>query len=323
MVHHRSFTFCTTFSLALLGRCVHAAHGASGPQDVTSTAAGLSFTARSLQATSASSADTCLITETAAATVNSSVQLQAEQPVNNTAVQQELSAGLAEYLRIAACNIQLSFHASTACPVAASANSSSSCSNGNYICRGVTQVSQSVYNAVQNDSCTTDSSGTSFTCLGSPLDLTTYLSIQQGQCCLQCPGQPDCATEASQLSVAPAQSQLPSYECGNYSIGVAVGDSLDSSSVQDLLETAISGGLLQLYVQTAGLSDATVLSVGPTSKPESALVLVMSPLTHPSQLSRLCLLIGMSQVSHGGIYCTLQACTCCSMLSQSRPKNGG
>ena len=276
MIDHRSFTCFTIFFLVLFGCCVHAVHEASRQQDVTSTAAGVTPAARSLQATSASIADTCLITETAAATVNSTVQLQAEQPINNTAVQQELSAGLAEYLRIAACNVQLSFNASTACPVAASANSSSSCSNGNYICRGVTQVSQNVYAAVQNHSCTTDSSGTSFTCLGSPLDLTTYLSIQQGQCCLQCPGQPDCTTEASQLSVAPAQSQLPSYKCSNYSVGVAVGDSLDSSSVEDLLETAISGGLLQLYVQTAGLSDATVLSVGPTSKPESALIPAMS-----------------------------------------------
>lgn len=217
--------------------------------------------------------DTCYNTETTAATVTSILQLQAQQQLQNQTVQQGLLSGLSQYLRVPDCNIQLSFTASTACPVATTANSTYTCSDGNYICRGVTQVPLDVYNAVQNNQCTSDATGSTATCLGTSLDLTTYLSVQQGQCCLQCPGQSACTADASQSPLNSSLASTASYDCGNFTLSIAVGDSLDGSSLEDLLGVAVSGGLLDLYLQTSGLPDASTLSVGPTGKVKHASVL--------------------------------------------------
>ena len=222
--------------------------------------------ARSLQAVNATDPDTCYDSGTAAALVNTTLQLETDQQQNAT-LHQELAAGLTEYLRVPACNIQLDYTSNSTCPAAAGANSTSTCSSGNYVCRGVTQVAQNVYSAVRNGTCTPDTSGTSVTCLGTSLDLTTYLSIQQGQCCLQCPNQPDCTADTLQSSPATApQAASPPFQCGNFSLGIAVGSNLEGSSVEDLLADAVSSGLLELYLQTTGLQDTNILSVGPTGE---------------------------------------------------------
>ena len=216
------------------------------------------FGGRSLQS---ESMDTCY--SNSAATVNTTFQIEAGQQLEDQHTQPLLLAALSQYLRAAECNINLTYTASTVCPALHATNSTNTCTNGQYICRGVTQVAQNVYSAVQNSQCSPDSSGSTVSCQGAELDLTTYLSIQQGQCCLQCPGQPDCTTDNSQV----AQSTEPSaYNCGNFAFSVAVGSSLEGSSIEDLLNTAVSGGLLNLYLQTSGLEDASALSVGPTGQ---------------------------------------------------------
>lgn len=216
--------------------------------------------ARRLQAVDS---NTCYDRDTTAATVNSTLQLHAEQQLQNQTVQQEVLSGLSQYLRVPECNIQLTYNTSTVCPVVSAANNNDACTDGNYICRGVTQVPQNIYSAVQDNECTADASSSTATCLGTSLDLTTYLSIQQGQCCLQCPGQTACTTDASAIST---QTTPVSFECGNLTLSIAVGDSLDGSSLEELLGVAVSGGLLDLYLQSSGLPDSSALSVGPTGE---------------------------------------------------------
>ena len=118
--------------------------------------------------------------------------------------------------------------------------------------------------AVQDNQCTPDTSSSTAACQEAELDLTTYLSIQQGQCCLQCPGQQQCTADASKASQNTSQTAEEAYKCGSFVVSIAVGSSLDGSSLEDLLDTAVNGGLLELYLQTSGLPDASVLSVGPT-----------------------------------------------------------
>jgi len=72
------------------------------------------------------------------------------------------------------------------------------------------------------------------------------------------------------------------YQCGNFSLGIVVSDILDGSAEEDLLGTAVSGSLLDLYLQSSGLTDVTVLSVGPTRKR-----LLLLPLRH-IQISTKC-----------------------------------
>jgi len=208
-------------------------------------------------------ADTCLDLHTVTATVNSTLQLQAQQQLQNQSLSSGLLSGLSQYLKVTQCNLWLSYNSSTDCPIQGATNSTETCLGGNYICRGITQVPLNVYSAVQENECTPDATGSTVNCLGTSLDLTTYLSVQQGQCCIQCPGQSDCTAGSA---IGSPQAVIVPYQCGSFSLGIAVSDILDGSSEEDLLGTAVSGGLLDLYLQSAGLTDVTVLSVGPTRK---------------------------------------------------------
>ena len=208
----------------------------------------------------------CYTAETAAAIVNTTLHLQADQRLTDRAVQQDLDIALSQYLRVSDCNVNSTFSSSTVCPATATANGNHTCSDGQYICRGVVQVPQDLYTAVQDDQCTPDTSSSTAMCQGVELDLTTYLSIQQGQCCLQCPGQQQCTADASEASQNSSQTAAEAYSCGSFVISIVVGSSLEGSSLEDLLDTAVNGGLLELYLQTSGLPDASVLSVGPTGK---------------------------------------------------------
>ncbi|KAL3159879.1 Thrombospondin type 1 repeats protein [Trebouxia sp. C0009 RCD-2024] len=171
---------------------------------------------------------------------------------------------MSQYLRVSDCNINLTFTSSTDCPATGAASSNSACADGQYICRGVIQVPQDMYTAVQDNECTPNASGTTTICQGNELDLTTYLSIQQGQCCLQCPGQPDCTADASEVQQNTSQPAVAAHDCGSFTVSIAVGSSLEGISLEDLLDTAVSGGLLDLYLQASALPDASVLTVGPT-----------------------------------------------------------
>ena len=211
----------------------------------------------------------CYTAETAAASVNTTLQLQVEQQLTDPEVQQGLSTALSQYLRVSDCNVNSTFSSSTVCGTTQTANSNSTCPDGQYICRGVVQVQQDLYKAVQDNQCTLDASSSTATCQGVELDLTTYLSIQQGQCCLQCPGQQACTAGASETTQNTSQTATEAYNCGSFVVSIAVGSSLEGSSLEDLLDTAVSGGLLELYLQTSGLPDASVLSVGHTGLPLS------------------------------------------------------
>lgn len=206
----------------------------------------------------------CYTAETAAASVNTTVQLQVEQQLQSVEVQQSLASAMSQYLRVSDCNINLTFTSSTDCPATGAASSNSACADGQYICRGVIQVPQDMYTAVQDNECTPNASGTTTICQGNELDLTTYLSIQQGQCCLQCPGQPDCTADASEVQQNTSQPAVAAHDCGSFTVSIAVGSSLEGISLEDLLDTAVSGGLLDLYLQASALPDASVLTVGPT-----------------------------------------------------------
>ncbi|KAA6425234.1 MAG: hypothetical protein FRX49_04729 [Trebouxia sp. A1-2] len=216
---------------------------------------------RGLQAVDA---DTCLDLHAVTATVNSTVQLRAQQQLQSQTLSSGLLSGLSQYLKVTQCNLWLIYNSSTDCPIQGATNSTEICLGGNYICRGITQVPLNVYSAVQENECTPDATGSTVSCLGTSLDLTTYLSVQQGQCCLQCPGQSDCTTDGAGSSVGSPQADTVPYQCGVFSLGIVVSDILDGSSEEDLLGTAVSGGLLDLYLQSSGLTDVTVLSVGPT-----------------------------------------------------------
>ena len=228
-------------------------------QSVVSTSRDLQGQRRTLRT---ENADTCYTADTAAASVNSTLQLQAQQQLRDEQSQQNLILALSQYLRTPTCDVTVTYNQSTVCPAVNAVNSTGTCSDGQYICRGVTQVAQDIYKAVQSDQCSPDVSGSTANCQGTEVDLTTYLSIQQGQCCLQCPGQPDCTTASQNVT----QDTAAAYECGNYTLSVAVGSSLEGSSLRDLLDTAVSSGLLDLYLQSSGLPDASILSVGPTSR---------------------------------------------------------
>ena len=234
--------------------------------EVAHTSGGLLATLRGLQAVDA---DTCLDNQTVTATVNSTLQLQAQQQslqLQNHNLSSGLLSGLSQYLKVTQCNLWLTYNSSTDCPVQGATNSTGTCLGGNYICRGITQVPLNVYSAVQENECTPDATGSTVNCLGTSLDLTTYLSVQQGQCCLQCPGQSECTADGAGSSIGSPQAEIVPYQCGIFSLGIVVSDILDGSSEEDLLGTAVSGGLLDLYLQSAGLIDVTVLSVGPTGK---------------------------------------------------------
>lgn len=234
--------------------------------------------------------DTCYTADTAAASVNTTLQLQAEQQLQNQQTQQNVLSALSQYLRAPDCDITLAYNQSTVCPAVSAVNSTGTCSDGQYICRGVTQIAQDVYTAVQNDQCSPDVSSSTADCQGTEVDLTTYLSIQQGQCCLQCPGQPDCNTQASEASQNATKNTVAAYECGNYTLNVVVGSSLEGSSLQDLLNTAVSSGLLDLYLQTSGLPDATVLSLAATSKwAWASKLLPLGPMSAPTQSHITCI----------------------------------
>lgn len=206
----------------------------------------------------------CYTAETATAIVNTTLQLKVEQQLTHPEVQQDLSTALSQYLRVSDCNVNSTFSSSMDCGVTQTANSNSTCSDGQYICRGVIQVQQDLYKAVQDNQCTPDASSSTATCQGVKLDLTTYLSIQQGQCCLQCPGQQACTADTPEASQNTSKTATEPYNCGSFVVSIAVASSLEGSSLEDLLDTAVSGGLLELYLQTSGLPDASVLSVGPT-----------------------------------------------------------
>ena len=236
------------------------------------TSDGLPATLRGLQAVDA---DTCLDLHTVTATVNSTLQLRAQQQLQNQTLSSSLLSGLSQYLRVTQCNLWLTYNSSTDCPVQGAANSTGTCLGGNYICRGITQVPLNVYSAVQENECTPDATGSTVNCLGTSLDLTTYLSVQQGQCCLRCPGQSDCTADGVGSSIGSPQAEIVPYQCGIFSFGIVVSDILDGSSEEDMLGTAVSGGLLDLYLQSSGLTDVTVLSVGPTRKH-----LLLLPLHH-------------------------------------------
>ena len=233
----------------------------------------------------------CYTAETAAASVNTTLQLQLEQQLTGQEVQQNLISALSQYLRVSDCNVNSTFSSSTVCPATSTTNSNHTCSDGQYICRGVVQVSQDLYTAVQDNQCTPDASGSTATCQGTEMDLTTYLSIQQGQCCLQCPGQQDCTADASDASQNSSQTAAEAYNCGTFTASIAVGSSLEGSSLEDLLDTAVGGGLLDLYLQTSGLSEASVLSVGPTGSclacPVLSMVSVLSSFFMPYETSRM------------------------------------
>ena len=228
--------------------------------EVSRTSGCLPATLRGLQAVDA---DTCLDLQTVTATVNSTLQLQAQQQLQNQSLSSGLLSGLSQYLKVTQCNLWLSYNSSTDCPIPGATNSTETCLGGNYICRGIAQVPLNVYSAVQENECTPDATGSTVNCLGTSLDLTTYLSVQQGQCCIQCPGQSDCTAGSA---IGSPQAVIVPYQCGSFSLGIAVSEILDGSSEEDLLGTAVSGGLLDLYLQSAGLTDVTVLSVGPTRK---------------------------------------------------------
>lgn len=231
--------------------------------EVAHTSDGFIATMRGLQAVDA---DTCLDLHAVTATVNSTVQLRAQQQLQSQTLSSGLLSGLSQYLKVTQCNLWLIYNSSTDCPIQGATNSTEICLGGNYICRGITQVPLNVYSAVQENECTPDATGSTVSCLGTSLDLTTYLSVQQGQCCLQCPGQSDCTTDGAGSSVGSPQADTVPYQCGVFSLGIVVSDILDGSSEEDLLGTAVSGGLLDLYLQSSGLTDVTVLSVGPTRK---------------------------------------------------------
>jgi len=247
--------------------------------EVAHTSDVLLATLRGLQAVDA---DTCLDLHTVTATVNSTLQLRAQQQLQNQNLSSALLSGLSQYLRVTQCNLWLTYNSSTDCPVQGAANSTGICLGGNYVCRGITQVPLNVYSAVQENECSPDATGSTVFCLGTSLDLTTYLSVQQGQCCLQCPGQSDCTADAAGSLIGSPQAETVPYQCGNFSLGIVVSDILDGSSEEDLLGTAVSGSLLDLYLQSSGLTDVTVLSVGPTRKR-----LLLLPLRH-IQISTKC-----------------------------------
>lgn len=214
----------------------------------------------------------CYTAETAAASVNTTLQLQVEQQLTDPEVQQGLTSALSQYLRVSDCNVDSTFSSSRVCGTTQTANSNSTCSDGQYICRGVVQVQQDLYKAVQDNQCTPDASSSTAICQGVDIELTTYLSIQQGQCCLQCPGQQACTADTSAASQNTSQTATEAYNCGSFVVSIAVGSSLEGSSLEDLLDTAVSGGLLEVYLQTSGLPDASVLSVGPTGPTLSLMV---------------------------------------------------
>lgn len=206
----------------------------------------------------------CYTAETAAASVNTTVQLQIEQQLARLDVQQSLISVMSQYLRVSDCSINLTSTSSTVCPATDADNSNSSCAEGQYICRGVIQVPQDMYTAVQDNLCTPDASHSTAICQGNEMDLTTYLSIQQGQCCLQCPGQQDCTAGTSEAPQNTSQPAAALYDCSSFTVTIAVGSSLEGSSLEDLMDTAITGSLLDLYLQASALPNASILSVGPT-----------------------------------------------------------
>lgn len=299
--HSRSFVWLAA-ALVLTSSVLTTAQSKDTQRAKTSDS--MPHATRGLQAVDA---DSCLDVETTTATVNSTLQIQTQQPLQNQSLQANLLSGLSQYLRVPDCNLQLTYNSSTACPVSSTANSTDTCLGGSYICRGVTQVPLNVYSAVQDNDCTPDATGSTVSCLGTSLDLTTYLSVQQGQCCLQCPGQSDCTADASQASASSPQTALALYECGNFTLGVVVSDVLEGSSLEDLLDVAVSGGLLDLYLQSSGLTDSSAISLGPTGRACSCLRAAYRTshcwLTRHDTFSAELLLLCCSSCDHAFLHC--------------------
>lgn len=197
--------------------------------------------------------------------VNSTVQLQAPQQLNTSSALSSIRQALAEYLHVLDCNLDVTHNTSTACPASPVAFSSDSCEGGTYTCRGASQVPLDVYSAVQNSTCMPDTIASSLTCFGTALDLTTYLDLQQGQCCLQCPDEPECSlTSSSADTDAASSTDAAATQCSNFSVSIAVEDSLAGRSAQAQLIDATGTGLLDLYLHAAGLLNTTTLGIGPT-----------------------------------------------------------
>lgn len=218
--------------------------------------------ARTLQET-----DVCFTLTSAVAVVNTTVQLQASQQLIDGSATASLQQALSQYLYAPSCNIQTTYDASSTCLAAMQANTSTSCANSMYICRGVVQVSEDAYNAITNNTCIPNNNAATFTCLNATIDITTYLDIQQRQCCLQCPNEPACSVNpAAATAGAPAGATDSLLQCSNFSVSLAVGDSLSGSSAKAQLADAVDSGVLDQYLHAAGLLDTTTLSVGPTGQ---------------------------------------------------------
>lgn len=227
------------------------------------------FTDQTTRATKLLAGDgACLAASSAVALVNTTVQLQAVQQLDLGSTTASMQQALSQYLHTSDCNIQIQFNTSSTCLTASSSNTSATCPDSTYVCRGVVQVPVNVYNAIQDSTCTPDDRTSTFPCAGSTIDLTTYLDVQQGQCCLQCPDQPDCSTDPTAASAyAPEGAAESPPQCSNFSVSVAVGDRLTGSAAQAQLADAVNNGLLDQYLHAAGLLDTTALSVGPTGQP--------------------------------------------------------
>lgn len=218
--------------------------------------------ARSLQAD-----DVCYTASSVLFLVNTTVQVQASQQLDNSSTTASLQQALSEYLHVPDCNIWICYNTTTSCPASSSADPAAACEDSTYICRGVVEVPVEVYSAIEDSSCAPDDSTGVTSCLGSTIDITTYLAVQQGQCCLQCPDQPDCSTESSAASAsAPEAAAEAAPQCSNFSVSVAVGDSLSGSSAEAQLAHAVDNGLLDQYLHAAGLLTANALAVGPTGQ---------------------------------------------------------
>ena len=245
---------CTVF-LGLASQVLGRAHvrGSLDPYQIS---------ARSLQAD-----DVCYTASSVLFLVNTTVQVQASQQLDNSSTTASLQQALSEYLHAPVCNIWVGYNTTTSCPTSSSANSSAACESSTYICRGVVEVPVEVYSAIEDSSCAPDDSTGTVSCLGSTLDITTYLAAQQGQCCLQCPDQPDCSTDSSAASAnAPEAAAEAAPQCSNFSVSVAVGDSLSGGSAEAQLADAVDSGLLDQYLHAAGLLTVNALAVGPTGQ---------------------------------------------------------
>ena len=210
--------------------------------------------------------DACYTTSSAAFLVNTTVQVQASQQLNDSSATASFQQALSQYLHSLDCNMHVAVNGSTNCSTTSSADTTAACNDSTYICRGVVEVPVDVYNAIQNSTCSPNDATSTVTCLSSTLDLTTYLDVQQGQCCLQCPDQPDCLTSTAASANAPVSAIEVPLQCSNLSVSLAVGDSLAGSSAKAELADAVDSGLLDQYLHAAGLLDATALSVGPTGQ---------------------------------------------------------